>query len=122
MFIIIKKNLKPNASLIILCDCCHSGTMFDLKYNYNEDTNIVKDVDQPGKVYYISGCRDSQVSLELFINGRVQGALTNAFTSSCLEAMTWKELMTSIRSKLSGQTPQLSTTKSIDILNEKCIF
>ena len=119
---VIKNNLKENTTLFILCDCCHSGTMIDLKYNYNEDTNNVKDADQPGRIYYISGCRDSQVSLESFIGGKVQGALTNAFTSSCLETISWKDLMTSIRYKLPNQTPQLSTSKQVDIVNEKCIF
>jgi hypothetical protein len=118
---IIKNNLKPNATLFILCDCCNSGTMFDLKYNYNEDTNTVKDIDQPGKVYYISGCRDSQISLESFIGNQTQGALTVAFTKSWVDTITWKDLMTSIRTKVSGQTPQLSTSKQIDI-NEKCPF
>jgi hypothetical protein len=120
--LIIKKNLKATSTLLILCDCCHSGTMFDLKYNYNEDTNNVKDADQPGKVYYISGCRDSQVSMESFINNQTQGALTAAFMSSVSEQANWKDFMTTLRSKLSGQTPQLSTSKQIDINTEKCFF
>ncbi len=120
--LIIKKNLKPNATLIVLCDCCHSGTMFDLKYNYHEDTNDTKDVDQPGKVYYISGCRDSQVSMETFINRQTQGALTAAFMSSISEQSSWKDFMTTLRTKLPGQSPQLSTSKPVDINTEKCAF
>jgi hypothetical protein len=117
---IIRKNLKPTSTLFILCDCCHSGTMIDLKYNYHEDTNIVKEADFPGQVYYISGCRDSQVSMETFINRQSQGALTYAFLAT--ESTIWKDFMTTLRSKLSGQTPQLSTSKQVDINTEKCIF
>ena len=117
---IIKKYLKSNATLFILCDCCHSGTLFDLKYNYNEDTNLVKDVDLSGNVYYISGCRDSQVSMETFTNRQSQGALTNAFLST--ESSNWKDFITNLRSKIQGQTPQLSTSKHVDINMEKCFF
>jgi hypothetical protein len=119
---IIKKNLKKDSNLIIFSDCCHSGTLFDLKYNYNEDSNITKDVDIKGNVYYISGCRDSQVSRETFINNQSQGALTNAIIASLTETMTWHELMQSIRTKLQDQTPQLSTSKILDINKDKCIF
>jgi hypothetical protein len=120
--LIIKKNLRANSSLVVLCDCCHSGTMIDLKYNYHEDTNNTKDVDLAGKVYYISGCRDSQVSMESFVNNQSQGALTAAFMSSIGEQSNWKDFMTTLRSKLPGQTPQLSTSKQIDMNAEKCIF
>lgn len=120
--IIIRKYLKPTAKLFILCDSCHSGTLFDLKYNYNEDTNIVKDVDMPGNVYYISGCRDSQVSLETFVNNKSQGALTNAFISNLMEETTWKDFIVNLRNKLSDQTPQFSTSKPININTEKCFL
>jgi metacaspase-1 len=120
--IIINKYLKSTSKLFIMCDCCHSGTMIDLKYNYNEDTNIVKEVDMSGNVYYISGCRDSQVSMETFIKNKSQGALTNAFMNSLNESISWKELMYGLRSKLTEQNPQLSTSKLIDINKEKCFF
>ena len=119
---IIKKNLKQSSTLFIMCDCCHSGTMIDLKYNYTEDTNTIKDTDISGHVYYISGCRDSQVSMETFINNKSQGALTNAFINSLSGTETWKELIQLLRTKLIGQTPQLSSSKMIDINEERIFF
>lgn len=61
----------------LIFDCCHSGTMADLKYNYlpegtvreNSETSAVL-----GDIICMSGCRDSQYSYEA--NG--QGAFTGA--------------------------------------------
>jgi hypothetical protein len=125
---LIQKNIKHDVSLFIMCDCCHSGTMFDLKYNYNEDSTLTKDIDISGNVYYISGCRDSQTSMETFINTQTQGLLTNCFLSVMKETPTlvWNELINSLRMKLREknyiQLPQLSTSHLVDIKNTKCFF
>lgn len=120
--LVIKTNLKTGVTLLIVCDCCHSGTMLDLKYNYNEDMNTVKDMDLPGKVIYISGCRDAQTSIETFMNGKSQGALTGHLMNVLNETpdLFWKTLMDTLRSRLTGfqQLPQLSSSCLIN-LNEK---
>ena len=52
----------------MVIDCCHSGTMMDLKYNYvkkDNYQNVIKDDrydDTIGEVYLISGCQDEQTS------------------------------------------------------------
>ncbi len=125
---LIKINLVNDVSIFIMCDCCHSGTMFDLKYNYTEDSTLTKDIDMSGNVYYISGCRDTQTSMETRINNQTQGLLTNCFLSTIKDTPTlvWNDLMNSIRNKLREkrytQLPQLSTSQSVDIKNTKCFF
>jgi metacaspase-1 len=82
-------------------DCCHSGTMFDLKYNlksnckYKKGGNVKniqynpqdwtnefslfteRNGDIPGDVCLFTGCEDNQTSADAFINSKHQGAFTN---------------------------------------------
>ena len=118
---IIQNNLK----LFVLFDCCHSGTMLDLKYNYALDTsmNIVIDTtssDTKSEVYYISGCKDDQTSEDAFINSKAQGALTWAFLQAAGSSnATWKNVVLSIRDNLKKyqfiQIPQFSSGLSCDV-------
>merc|ERR1712098_983408 len=73
----IVKKLPHNFEMMAICDACHSGTMFDLPYDYEEDTmnpqNSIKqrsmhdpdDEKTPGKFVYLSGCKDDQTSKDL---------------------------------------------------------
>merc|ERR1712166_942400 len=71
------KRLNPNANLISVFDCCHSGTILDLPYRYYnsnlvENSSIInKDL---AKVIMFSGCKDSEKSEELFniLNGKFE--------------------------------------------------
>jgi hypothetical protein len=129
---VIQANLKPGVKLFVLFDCCHSGTMLDLKYNYALDSsmNIIVDTtssDTKSEVYYISGCKDEQTSEESFINSKTQGALTWAFlqtvsnTSYNIQSsvLSWKTLVLSIRDNLKKynftQIPQFSSGLSCDV-------
>lgn len=90
--------------LYCVFDCCHSGTMLDLRYKYKskskfkgmdmtrlekfivflfddwtDDEEFVKyyNYEQTkGEVIVISGCKDSQTSADAWISKRYQGALT----------------------------------------------
>jgi hypothetical protein len=62
--------------LIILMDCCHSGSVLDLKhafaYDYNKKDIIVeqtsrKDIDNPNIIMF-SGCRDNEYSMDSYFD------------------------------------------------------
>ncbi len=116
---IITKNLKPNVTLFMLFDCCHSGTILDLKYNYLNYMENSKNPETTGNVIMISGCRDEQTSGELYISGKVQGAMTRVLLDTIQPNITWRQLITSMCSSLSTmnliQIPKLSSGKFIDI-------
>ena len=74
--------LPEDCKCICLIDCCHSGTMLDLKYKYiKEDDNEVENLNSTvtSNIFMISGCRDSQTSADAFMNGNWAGAMTTAF-------------------------------------------
>lgn len=96
-------NLVPEGvTLWILMDCCHSGTIMDLKYNYRSLCRLRagKKITQPyaslnwtntfgmslqrtrdtkGNVYMFSGALDPQYAADAFIAGKAQGAFTACF-------------------------------------------
>lgn len=95
--------VPANVTLWAFTDCCHSGTMVDLKYNYQSlcvlktgtiqrgmrynpadwndkfSFNMERSRDLPGNVYLFSGCQDPQTSADAFINRVHQGAFTYCF-------------------------------------------
>jgi len=129
---IINKNLKSGVTLISLFDCCFSGSVLDLKYQYldsldnNNLTLNANETDTNGNVIMISGCSDIQTSVDALINNKNQGALTWAFleTFNSQKNLTWKKLLQGMRDLLKNskfdQIPQLSSGKLIDI--ETAVF
>ena len=129
---IIQKNLKPNVKLFVLFDCCHSGTMLDLRYNFPVDDTkpgiIIDNSSENTKsnVFYISGCKDDQTSMETFINSKSQGAMTWAFLEAVKQnpTMSWKVLVKTIRDNLKKyqfiQIPQFSSGLSCDVNSLWC--
>jgi hypothetical protein len=121
---IIDENLPEDVTLFVIFDCCHSGTLMDLKYNYlsgNEDLVINEKISETkSNVFLISGCFDAQTSADAYIDNKFQGALTWALLKTINENtnLTWKDLLINMRTLLNpryNQIPQLSSGKLIDI-------
>jgi hypothetical protein len=125
--LVINNYLKKDVTLFALFDCCHSGTILDLRYqyldseNYDNPSENTKETETIGNIIMISGCRDNQTSADAYINSKSQGAMTWAFldTLNNNTSLTWKDLITTMRSSLLKsdyeQTPQLSSGNKLDI-------
>jgi hypothetical protein len=126
---IIQTNLKENVTLFALFDCCFSGTILDLKYqyldslNYNNYTENSKQIETKGNVIMISGCNDNQTSADALFNNISNGAMTWSFLQSLEQnkdkQLSWRELVKSMRDLLKKyrftQIPQLSSGQFADI-------
>jgi hypothetical protein len=131
---IIQTNLKENVTLVGLFDCCFSGTVLDLKYQYLDSLNYDKyaensnQLETKGNVLMISGCTDNQTSADAFFNNKPNGAMTWSFletinkNKNASSKCKWRELVKSMRDLLKKsrftQIPQLSSGKFTDIDSE----
>ena len=75
----IQHYLKKDVKLFMLFDCCNSGSILDLKYQYLDSTNfnnatVTGNSETLGDVFMVSGCMDSQTSADAYINRKFQGA------------------------------------------------
>ena len=124
---IIQTNLKKDVTLIALFDCCHSGSILDLKYQYmdsldkNNFTENINETETIGNVIMISGCNDLQTSSDAYINNKNQGAMTWAFLEAFKSEknITWRNLLIKMRDLLKKsnftQLPQLTTGSFLNI-------
>jgi hypothetical protein len=123
--LIIRQRLKSGVTLFVLTDCCHSGTIMDLKYNYIDYLENPRNAETGGNVIMISGCRDEQTSADAFINGKSQGAMSWAFLGNLKPQVTWRKLVENMCFSLkeSGYTqiPKISSGKFIN-LDSKFLF
>ena len=130
---LIQSNLKKNVTLFALFDCCHSGTMLDLKYQYfddNQSNTIIENTnayETLGDLIMISGCMDEQTSADAYINSSYQGAMTWSFlnVTDKKQDILFKDLIVNMRNVLKTseytQIPMLSSGKMLDLNNKLCI-
>ena len=128
----IKKVLQtfnPATRVICIFDCCHSGTMGDLKHHYLDRKTMRienKAPPCPAKVLMISGCMDKQTSADAY-NVNQQRKFSGAMTSCLIRALADKnlhgqykvfDLLDALRVKLRWrkftQLPQLTSSFEID--------
>ena len=99
LFANMVSKIEENVNLYCFFDCCHSGTIIDLKYNYiskckpkvskkkiiNYDTSqwsdsFIFDIERSnevkGNIIMISGCEDRETSADAVIQNKDQGAFT----------------------------------------------
>lgn len=124
---IIQTNLKKDVTLIALFDCCFSGSVLDLKYQYmdsldkNNYTENANETETIGNVIMISGCNDMQTSSDAFLNNTNQGAMTWSFLEAFKSEknITWRKLLIKMRDLLQksnfAQIPQLSSGSFLNI-------
>lgn len=124
---IIQTYLKPNVTLFALFDCCYSGSVLDLKYQYMDSldfdkyTENDKVLETKGNVFMISGCTDYQTSADARFDNKANGALTWSLLESLKQqpTCTWRELVKKMRDLLKtskfDQIPQFSSGTFEDI-------
>ena len=128
--------LPAGSKLTAIFDCCHSGTILDLKYNWVGHPRIPGAyqliVDRPKEtqaaVMAISGCRDEQYSADAYEEGQAQGAMTFAFLktvrkhrrlgrrTNCRKLI--KDMHKFLKVKGYTQTPQLSCGQRTELSDE----
>ena len=75
--------LSSDCRVRITMDCCRSGTIWDLKYRYNN--TIAETLTAPlikCNVIVLSGCKDNQYAYDVYTEGEFQGAFTYCFLKS----------------------------------------
>lgn len=124
--LIIQKELKEDVTLLGIFDSCYSGSVLDLKYMYNDSTNLDKyteydkNIETNGNVICLSSSMDSQTSAEAWVNSKVRGVLCACLTDIFTDKnITWRNLLLNMRKilQLNGyqQIPQLSSGKIMNM-------
>jgi len=124
---LIQAHLKEGVTLVAVMDCCFSGSILDLKYqyvnslDYDKYSENTKQLDTKGNVIMISGCNDNQTSADAVFNNKPNGAMTWALLEAIKQnkSLTWRQLMQNMRDLLKTsnfeQIPQFSSGTFTDI-------
>ena len=127
-----------NIQLTCVFDCCHSGTILDMRYNVRVGLNkhrpnysriaVTEDkkyAKSKCRVNLFSGCLDKQYSADAYINRQSQGFMTFAFLFTIKKfkkekrKLTYKKFITQLQSiatnKGYDQIPQLTFNKFINL-------
>lgn len=112
-------------NIIALFDCCHSGTILDLRWRYEgeigrmDGRNFLENPNSKvvANVVMLSGCRDDQTSADAMIKGKWSGAMTCSFLDSIDRSSTWEELAVNMRTYLRTnkytQLPRLCSSQPL---------
>jgi hypothetical protein len=117
-------NIHAKSKLFCFMDCCHSGTIMDLKYKYKTSNNCSQEEHSSkaasANVIALSGCRDAQTSADAWLSGSWCGALTKTFLDVMRQSnynISLFEMVNKIRLQLQRdkftQVPQLTSSKQL---------
>ena len=125
---LLTKYVKKGITFIAFFDCCNSGSILDLKYQWSDSlfndkhTSNSKLIETAGDVIMISGCSDVQTSSDAQINSKeYAGAMRWSLmeTLKTNKEISWLELLDSMRTLLKDsqftQIPQLSSGRNFDM-------
>jgi hypothetical protein len=132
-------NLRASCQLFISLDCCMSGTMCDLNYcfNYNNNTkkfNTIntgfKNIYETKNIISFSAVQDNQYALDVYANGKAQGAFTMAINNvlnkygniSSLNVFFTNVYNDLILNGYTSMKPLISSSKNINLSNMKFAF
>ncbi|KPI83348.1 putative metacaspase putative cysteine peptidase Clan CD family C13 [Leptomonas seymouri] len=142
IFRILASKLPQGVRLTILFDCCHSGSLIDLPYNFIGGSGVgrsgayhmqkVRNNNfSKGDVLMISGCKDAQTSADVGNTATMGNGTTGAggAATQCLsyillhtQGLSYTETMVQTREMLKKknfeQVPQLSASKPINLDSE----
>lgn len=118
--------MNPKTRVVCVFDCCHSGTIGDVKYCWESSTRVSVENITCGvaaKVITLSGCKDDQTSADAFgiTASEYQGALTSCLLLVLKEATAARTdvflLLSAVRAKLKernfAQLPKLCSTHNL---------
>jgi len=122
----------PETNVVMLWDCCFSGTIGDLRYRYVSGNHWVEENPHStlaGRVLMLSGCDDEQLSSDGWDEKRRRfvGAMTKAFrrtlekyeyTLTCYNLL--KETRKHLVSEGFTQLPQLTSSQKLDATTVFC--
>lgn len=138
MYTSLVKNIPKDSTLYCIFDCCHSGTILDLKHVYDErkrtwvtDPSIRDRRENEGLVYLVSGCQSAQTSADLPPSSKLAilkesiGAMSASLYPCLGKPFTWINFISRVRETLKGakmtQVPQLECCKAED-LHEQAFY
>lgn len=133
--------LPKGCVLRVITDCCHSGSITDLHYYYdnakflanvNKDDSLKEDKKEKqvlADVVAWSGCMDNQTSADAYINGKFAGALTATFLELMRDkkqahtfANLYEALLNRLRLRKYTQRPILSCSKPVRLTDVFDLF
>ncbi len=132
----IIEQLPSGVCMFSICDCCHSGTSFDLRYNYRtrfgqKSMSIDKNDHYErtdASIIVLSGCKDHQTSADTWLpdpesgkyesQGALTGTLLNILRKPKSKQKSFEWVFLKVKKKLRKdryeQLPQLTSGKLFD--------
>jgi hypothetical protein len=75
--VLVRDHLNGKTRVLLLTDCCHSGSIWDLQSTQKRGWSM------PANVISLSGCADEQTAKQMKVDARDQGLFTHLFWKYC---------------------------------------